>query len=230
MPLPEKVYYMGLRRKAGISQYREDMNDIMRNLCPDMDREAEFIAIETKLIEALSRLSYNELLQVWATELAMGNKYMGENNKRAALTHVKTAYEVVCWENSPVMIKLGVSKESDLCEFMDESRLKLTKDFAEKLLARNDNDGNPVFRDIHEVLSRMVYGPYGKVEGSEVYIHEPIKHKEATGVDFFRCKTCQARVLALGVGMTRKSASEAIINQAKRATNVIGTELRKAAE
>ena len=225
VPLPEKVYEQGLRIEAGIRGYRMEVKRIMQNLSEETNRESAFLAAETAMVQCLRQLSEKELLTIWATELMLANNKIRED-KKAAMGHVKLAYECVAWEGSPVLAKLGVEPEEADCGYLTEDVRRRTVAFAEQLLVGNDLDGKPLFSDIHSVLSRMVHGPYGLIENSKVVIPVPERHLKETGVEFHRCRKCQAEVLAIGVGMTRKNPNQAVMNQAKALVRMVSPLLK----
>ena len=212
-PLPEKVYMIGLRQKAGVSAYRETVAKIMDRMGEEVDKEAVFLAAESEFHQSLSALTMEEILQIWATELMLANQYA--SNPRERDTHLKLAFQAVTFPGSPVMAKLGIEDVEKECEFMTPSRLKATQEWAQRLLGEVRADGTPVFKDIHEALSRMVYGPYGKIEGTRIEIPEPHYHEELTGVAFSRCPVCQGKILAMSVRISRSSPNEVMLNYAK---------------
>ena len=212
-PLPEQPYIMGLRVRAGIKAYREAVGQVMRKMGEVEDKEALFLAIESQFHLELAKLSLEECLQIWTTELMLANEHRQNPVERNG--HLKLAFQAVTFPGSPVLKALGVVMEAE-CQFMDSAKLEAVAAKARDLLGRVDLEGRKLFRDIPEVLYRMTYGPYGQIPGSQTILVEPKLHLVKTGIPFADCEVCQRKVLALSVRLTRAKQGTAVQEAAGR--------------
>jgi hypothetical protein len=203
-PIPEEVYMAGLRVKAGIKAYREGVRDLARNVDENTDRSIEYAALQAALEGHLRQLSTRDLLEVWMSELMLANTYRDNPTRRDS--HVKMAFKAVAWDGSPIMKKLGISNEEMECSYMDPEKLEKAEALV-RWWATRKVDGKPVFQDYHEIINRMVFGPWGDIAPG-LTMPRPAGHHAATGKHIDQCRVCREALTMLGVRMSRETPSE----------------------
>ena len=230
MALPESTYQRGvngepgLYEKSGLRTYGENVGRIMRSALEPDQRNGDIEACRVELRNCLKNLTWEELLTIWSTEMSLSREY--GSHKELSERHIKRAFRAVAWEGSPVLDKLGIIQVNAGCDYMTPERVKAVESMADMLLKETDEHGKPVFKDIHEVLSSLMYGPYGRIEGTSVSLPEPMKHYEETGVQFLECPDCKSLVSAIAVRRARAKPSKAMMNGAGRLCTAINKHTR----
>jgi len=107
-----KNYLFGLRVKSGLRKHNTDIAKLLNSDLPDSERYFKMDKIYEVLHESLMKLSLQETMTIWWSELTHP-----EGN-------ANNAFRAIAWKNSPVMKLLGIVSEED-CDFLNaEGRIK----------------------------------------------------------------------------------------------------------
>lgn len=187
----------GLLKKSGLREYGKAVHSIMeRGLEPEL-RNQLIQAEAAELREQLQALSLDEVLTVWATEMA----WAGSEDNGHQDGSMNRAFRAISWTGSPVLKLLEVQDSN--CTFMSDQRLRATmKWLKQQTEGWTGQDGQYNPPTAVNLYSAMVLA----MESSTKH-EEECKNPNGEGIRLRDCPTCSKLIEGMVVSTTRKENS-----------------------
>lgn len=165
-----------LRDRAGFNSFGRAMRTTISGAYEGEEKRKRVDAAYGRLIQGLNKLSIDELLMIWVSELSFTNKpNLKKKEKQQQTSRVNRAFRAICWPGSPILKALGMDVPEP-CKFMSDDAAKATHRYVKKQLNSRIANGEAV------TFAGVMYD----------CMHEAKKHERVTGVKLTECITCMS--------------------------------------